>query len=892
MEKQGSVAQSNAKPKRSKLKWILRGLIVLVVLLVLLIVMLPTLLSTPPAKSLLLGQINSRMTGQVQIADLSLGWLSGVRALGLVFEDPGNGTLVKVREFRTKPQWLSLLSGRLSFLSTVVDRPEVEIIMPASPAGKTPSDGSSKPTTEKTGGGFAMPLDTLALEVKDGRAMFAMADTKQRVEINNITTTVNLNPAGQLSTAVMNLAVAGVSGQGDIKANAQITPGQGWSMEGAGGQVEFDIANLKLEDLKPLLEIAGKPMDIGGTVDGKGQIKMTNGKLEVIDAAMTVDKFRHKTGDKQTMLDMPIKIKALASQTDKGFRVDNLNIDSSICKATCQGDMEKMDYQLDVDDIAKAMDVASPFVDLQGLSLGGDLSAKGTVQMAKDVIDASGTMEIKQFAAAKGQKKTGSSVVKLDYAVQHDGAKKILNGSSVNLAMDAGTVNLKNIRLPLGQFNAASVSVDASAALDLQKTLAMAAVFASVPEDTAISGLLKSQVSVSPEAGSMRIRTDKTTIEKLSITKAKNAPFVQELMTLTANVLLNLDQKKYNIENFDLQGQNGQTVIRAKGNFGQTIQKEITSMQGDFQADYDLAAISAMAAPVMPADLKIAGKRSNRFTFQSAYPTAQPDKMLANLNADGGFGFDQADYMGLRFGPTQMTFKAVKGLVTLDMPAADVNGGKVRFAGSADFNKTPAVLVIKEPMQVVENVAINDVVTNQLLKFLNPAFSKGTQVKGIANLNCRSLSVPLASGQTQTIQVDANVEIADIVMNPGNFLGQIISFLGGRSPVAMRLRPTDVLIKDNYIQYKNMQIDIEDKPLNFHGSMGFDKKIAMDVELPWKLSGGTVKSDQPTATDRVVVPIKGSVDSPDIDLNKLIQKQAEGLIQQEIQKGLQKLFDK
>ena len=78
-----------------------------------------------------------------------------------------------------------------------------------------------------------------------------------------------------------------------------------------------------------------------------------------------------------------------------------------------------------------------------------------------------------------------------------------------------------------------------------------------------------------------------------------------------------------------------------------------------------------------------------------------------------------------------------------------------------------------------------------------------------------------------------------------------------------------------------MQMDIDKYPVNFTGKIGLDKKMEMNVTLPWKSNG-----------QRVTLPLKGSVDKPKIDAGKLLQQQAEQQMQQQIQKGLEKLLKK
>src|SRR5678815_4943727 len=76
------------KPKRRR-RWPI-VLLVLLLLLGLLVALAPTLLSTSPARSFVVGKINQNLNGKVQIDQLSLGWTSPVRVTGVkVFDKSG-----------------------------------------------------------------------------------------------------------------------------------------------------------------------------------------------------------------------------------------------------------------------------------------------------------------------------------------------------------------------------------------------------------------------------------------------------------------------------------------------------------------------------------------------------------------------------------------------------------------------------------------------------------------------------------------------------------------------------------------------------------------------------------------------------------------------------------
>jgi hypothetical protein len=76
-----------------------------------------------------------------------------------------------------------------------------------------------------------------------------------------------------------------------------------------------------------------------------------------------------------------------------------------------------------------------------------------------------------------------------------------------------------------------------------------------------------------------------------------------------------------------------------------------------------------------------------------------------------------------------------------------------------------------------------------------------------------------------------------------------------------------------------MQMDFDDKSINFSGKIGLDKSMQMTVTLPWTHNG-----------QRITLPLKGSVDRPEIDMGKLIEQQAQQELERQIRKGLEQIF--
>jgi hypothetical protein len=112
-------------------------------------------------------------------------------------------------------------------------------------------------------------------------------------------------------------------------------------------------------------------------------------------------------------------------------------------------------------------------------------------------------------------------------------------------------------------------------------------------------------------------------------------------------------------------------------------------------------------------------------------------------------------------------------------------------------------------------------------------------------------------------------------------LSQIIQLTGVSSDPTITVLPTRFVLADGILQYDNMQMNFNDKPVNFSGRIGLDKSMQMNVTLPWTYSG-----------QRITLPLKGTVDKPRLDAGKLVEDQLRQELERQIQKGLEKIFKK
>ena len=72
-------------------------------------------------------KVNNSTDGKLSIADLSMGWFSGIKLTDVSFVDNKGGMSATVKNFYTQPHYGSIIFGDLSFGQTVIDEPVIKV---------------------------------------------------------------------------------------------------------------------------------------------------------------------------------------------------------------------------------------------------------------------------------------------------------------------------------------------------------------------------------------------------------------------------------------------------------------------------------------------------------------------------------------------------------------------------------------------------------------------------------------------------------------------------------------------------------------------------------------------------------------------------------------------
>jgi len=1002
--------KSKAKPRKNTTRKIVKLLLALIVVLIILVFfLLPAFVSSGKGRQIILAKINDSIAGRIDFADLSMGWLKGVRVADFSFNDSLGQISAQVKQITTKPHYGSILTGNLSFGETTIDQPKVSVNLKGQPAAEQAPVGKAEPLPVKAGY-IALVMD---VTINDGN--LKVTDSKARtVELSQINSRLNLRPPGRQTDFDINLAVVGQKAEpSPIHAAGQIKPGtakNGWTLKGTSGDLTIEVNDLDLESLGPIFELAKIEVQAKGTVsadvnavikDGNfenlnGSIKAKNlditgpllkgdklktGLLNVVvklkskqqlinieklqlnsdwlvgkangmvpttfrswsdfltsesDYSLDADfelnveevlsQMPHTFGlkeemkvtsgklsgnitarrgsltgqanltelagiveDKKLAFSEPVTAKIQISADNNITSFDELDISAAFAKINASGPLEKLKYDGHVD-LEKLLSEFGQFVDLGPYKIAGEISEQGTLSVTKDKITGVGFSQVKNLSITSTDGVTAQEpMADINFAFAMDRQTKILTFDSFQANASLGQFNIEQAVYPIGPKPTVPMHLNISAKnIDLGKVKPFAVLFASLPQETQLAGIAESKISVSSDKNIYKITSDSTKIKSLKLTYPGKKPFEPNEVTLTFNAELNPEQKTVNIK--ELQLESPQIKIH-KGEFNILNEADKTKLKGQAECEYDFSAVSALVAQYLPEGLTLQGKRKDAVSFTSEYPSGQTDKLMANLTAKAKLGFERAGYMGLDFGPTDVDIQMQKGLLKIAPFATTVNEGQFNFAGQVDFGQKPELLKITEPMQIIKDIKINDQTTKKLLMYLNPIFADAVNVSGIANFNCEQLIIPLSAAAQKQTEVVGTISMDKVRLQASDLLGQILSGAGTSARGAViTIRPTKFVLRDGFLRYDDMQMDVGDNPFNFKGVIGLDKSLDMTITLPYTTRGRTARLGGETIGQRVTIPLKGTIDKPELDIAKLLEGQLKQQLEDQLRKGLEELF--
>lgn len=345
------MADTPTTPRKNKRRWlrIVLGLLVLIVLLVLLA---PTLLSTGPGKSFVLGQVNKNLRGRVEADAISVGWFSPARVSGLRVYGPDGQQILAAPHVTTQLTAAKALTAPMQVGDVDVKVAQVHLItyqdgstnLQRAFASRTPAAKPSapeSPSPAKTGkpgepvrANVNFVVDDVTWDTPGAETVRAMG-TAGKLQLDTSGKPLLFELLTQVATGSRKPATITVNANLNAFENGNIKP-----LNQITGHAVVDIGTLDATALQPLLVAYGLHVE-QGTVAGKLRLEapaptamLVQGDLHA-ESPLAVAGTALK-GDRLTLqkLRIPIDVALAGSK----INVKQLALESDLLNVAAQGD--------------------------------------------------------------------------------------------------------------------------------------------------------------------------------------------------------------------------------------------------------------------------------------------------------------------------------------------------------------------------------------------------------------------------------------------------------------------------------------------------------------------------------------------------------------------------
>lgn len=266
MTQETTPAQPPKKKPRRKRRWPW-VLLLFAMILILGVILTPAAISTSPGKAFLVGRINARMPGKVQIEELSVGWLSGMSVRGLTLRDPEGKEIAVLRDAVTEMTLLDAVRGQYRLGNTRVAIEKIAIerdakgttnLQRALGTQESASAGNKPATTqaatesgvEKTANKIVEASGNISLMIDqatwcDAQTTLDAQATAAKISFDTAGLPATVEFSTSLKTSGQGSSEISVNGTADLFHRQRIRPIHEMKFQGSAVIKELDLGSLK-----------------------------------------------------------------------------------------------------------------------------------------------------------------------------------------------------------------------------------------------------------------------------------------------------------------------------------------------------------------------------------------------------------------------------------------------------------------------------------------------------------------------------------------------------------------------------------------------------------------------------------------------------------------------
>ncbi len=356
-----------------------------------------------------------------------------------------------------------------------------------------------------------------------------------------------------------------------------------------------------------------------------------------------------------------------------------------------------------------------------------------------------------------------------------------------------------------------------------------------------------------------------------------------------------------------------------------------TSPSADLAGEltYDLALLADQLRGSIGPEVQLRGRQSAPFTVRGPLTntalavgespsrlspsTAHSATVPAELTAETTIGWDALSAYGLVLGPQNLTARLAQGTLSFSPLQTTLAAGNISVAPRIELNANPMMLVVDQGM-VAEGIQITPEMFRGWFKYIAPILADAATADGKMSIYLQGAQIPLAQPQSASLAGSLIIDGAQV--KPGPMAQQLLGIVTEFSTLMQRSAPNlgflsegrdwleitpqqvDFQMSQGRIYHRNLALKAGQVTLRTQGWVGVDQTIGLMAEIPvqddWIAKQKLLAGMQ---GQTIKIPIQGTFARPQLERSALaqlsrqmVESTAQNLLQDELQKGLQKLL--
>ncbi len=181
--------------------------------------------------------------------------------------------------------------------------------------------------------------------------------------------------------------------------------------------------------------------------------------------------------------------------------------------------------------------------------------------------------------------------------------------------------------------------------------------------------------------------------------------------------------------------------------------------------------------------------------------------------------------------------------------------------------------MVLQPGSSLENVSINDAVSQKVLTFIAPVLDQATHVHGQVSAQFDRAEFPIGGDAGRTMTVIGNIVFNNVAFGAGPLGSEVLALAGKKPDTALKInQPVQLTIADNRINQSGFEVPIGPRArVKVQGSVGFDQTLRLRADVP--VTGAMLGRDQMfenlAGGTTIPVPIGGTLEHPTVDRGAL-----------------------